>query len=211
VKVFRLKFATRRRRRLIGCAIVVAAALGMAYYVGAPHSTIATELNERKTKRLDDGSIVRLEGSTTVRVKFSETHRDLSLLEGTARFEVAEDRRPFRVMTHLADITAVATKFGVTVDTAAVTVTVDEGVVEVSRRGKAGSVDTTVRAGEPPYTIAATRYAPFASNGVAGLKSNSHRLHDVLSPAAASFDHWFAELQRDRCRVQVLFGAGSAH
>jgi transmembrane sensor len=206
VKVFRLKFATRRRRRLIGCAIVVAAALGMVYYLGAPHSTIATELNERKTKRLDDGSIVRLEGSTTVRVKFSETRRDLSLLEGTARFEVVQDSRPFRVMTHLADVTAVATKFEVTVDTAAVTVTVDEGVVEISRRGKVGSV-ITVRGGEPPFRIAATRFAPVASNDVAGLKSNSRGLHDVRPPAAASFDHWFTELQRDHCRVRVAIAA----
>jgi hypothetical protein len=177
-KEWLLKFAEVRRRRLLGWWIVgLLVAAGLVSYgayelgVGASQSTIATELNEERTERLEDGSVVKLEAGTTLRVRYTEERRDIRLLEGAATFVVAEDTlfRSFRVITHFAEITAVATTFAVTLDSVGVTIVVDEGIVDVTRRGKVGQ-GITLRGGEPPLRIEMEGPAAVTANAAGGLR-----------------------------------------
>jgi transmembrane sensor len=93
---------------------------------------IATNVADRRTVTLSDNSRLVLDVSSQVRIAFTDTARDLELLEGQAHFEVAKDaRRPFRVRTKAAEIVAVGTTFDVAALPVETTVTLIEGRVNV--------------------------------------------------------------------------------
>ena len=92
----------------------------------------ATAIGEQSSIPLADGSIVTLNTQSEMRVEYSPEFRDIRLLQGEALFDVAKDnRRPFRVITQHAVVTAVGTQFNVRSDSEDVTVTVVEGEVDV--------------------------------------------------------------------------------
>lgn len=98
---------------------------------------------------LADGSAIRLNGESQVRVKLGE-HERLLRLEGEGFFEVAPDKsRPFSVEVEGVRVTAVGTRFNVdqrrTPGGMVVDVEVFEGVVKVAT-GRGGAV--YIRAGE---------------------------------------------------------------
>ncbi|MBB5986623.1 FecR family protein [Sphingobium lignivorans] len=74
---------------------------------------LSTVAGERRTIRLADGSVVRLEGDSMVRTGFSADMRQLRLERGSARFEVAHERRPFVVLAGGGSVTARGTIFEV--------------------------------------------------------------------------------------------------
>ena len=99
---------------------------------------------------LADGSAIRLNGESQVRVELGEHERRLRL-KGEGFFEVAPDkRRPFSVEVEGVRVTAVGTRFNVdqrsTPDGTVVEIEVFEGVVKVAA-GKDGAA-VHVRAGE---------------------------------------------------------------
>jgi transmembrane sensor len=98
---------------------------------------------------LADGSAIRLNGESQVRVELGEHERHLRL-EGEGFFEVAPDKsRPFSVEVEGVRVTAVGTRFNVdqrrTPGGTVVEVKVFEGVVKVAS-GRGGSVH--IHAGE---------------------------------------------------------------
>lgn len=98
---------------------------------------------------LADGSAVRLNGASQVRVVLGARERRLRL-EGEGFFEVAPDKaRPFSVEVHGVRVTAVGTRFNVdtheTPGGPVVEVVVFEGIVDVA---PANGPATRVRAGE---------------------------------------------------------------
>jgi len=96
---------------------------------GTVTTAVASQLQQIT---LADGSVVHVDARTRLNVEFSEERRLVRLYEGQAVFEVAKDpRRPFTVSTHIVDVTAVGTRFGVAIDPG-VTTTVSEGVVKVT-------------------------------------------------------------------------------
>lgn len=85
---------------------------------------------------LADGSAVRLNGASRLRVRLNPGERRLQL-DGEGFFEVAHDKaRPFTVETHEVRVTAIGTRFNVdsleTPQGAMVEVVVFEGVVDVA-------------------------------------------------------------------------------
>lgn len=104
-----------------------------------------TRIGEQASVPLPDGSLVNLNTRSEIRVAYSEGFRDIRLVEGEALFEAVRDAsRPFRVITDQAVIVAVGTTFNVRADEDEVTVSVVEGVVDVSSGGiAAGSADRT--------------------------------------------------------------------
>ncbi|MBI1682189.1 FecR family protein [Caulobacter hibisci] len=97
---------------------------------------------------LADGSAIRLNGQSQVRVELGQRERRLHL-KGEGFFEVAPDKsRPFSVEVDGVRVTAVGTRFNVdqrqTPAGAVVEVEVFEGVVKVTGRGPS----VNVRAGE---------------------------------------------------------------
>jgi transmembrane sensor len=102
--------------------------------LGARGQLIETELAERRQVMLDDGTVVQLEPETTLRVRFEDAHRHISLEHGRALFRVAKDaQRPFWVSTEHTSVRAVGTAFGVERSERGVVVTVAEGTVAVAR------------------------------------------------------------------------------
>jgi transmembrane sensor len=93
----------------------------------------ATAVGEQRVVRLADGSTVRLDTSTRLRVRFASERRRIELERGRALFTVAHDpSRPFIVEAGAARATAVGTVFAVRRDRSAVTVTVLSGRVDVA-------------------------------------------------------------------------------
>lgn len=91
----------------------------------------ATQINRAAT--LPDGSRVILSAHTSVNVDFNGSKRNLELSTGEGYFKVKHDRRhPFIVHAGDISVTAVGTAFDVRRDPDGVTVTVEEGTVEIA-------------------------------------------------------------------------------
>lgn len=96
--------------------------------------TYVTGIGELRTITLDDGSRVELNARSRIKVRFSESRRDVDLLEGQALFSVAKDAsRPFVVRSGSTAVKAVGTQFDVNRKPTGTVVTVFEGRVAVSQ------------------------------------------------------------------------------
>jgi transmembrane sensor len=83
---------------------------------------------------LEDGSVIDLNTNSDMRVRLTADRRDVQLLRGEGRFQVAHDRqRPFVVTAADASVRAVGTAFSVRLrDASQVDVLVAEGTVAVA-------------------------------------------------------------------------------
>ena len=135
--------SARRRRVWAGATGLVMASLVGALCVGLwldGRNRFATEVGGERILQLADGSVVRLDTASRVRVRFDGRRRLVELDEGRALFEVAHDAaRPFVVRADGTEVRAIGTVFDVSRFGAGVTVSMVEGVVEISDdRGGAG-------------------------------------------------------------------------
>lgn len=130
-----------RRRRLFAfvaaggvAATLFGAVLAMtAYGRLGDWETIATHRAERRVIALDDGSRLVLDADTRLRVRFDPSSREVELLAGQARFDVAHDAaRPFRVHAEGQVVTALGTSFAIDRTTSALTVALIKGRVSVA-------------------------------------------------------------------------------
>lgn len=124
--------------------------IGFAVLNSSPNRTVTTAASQWQRMLLDDGSTVHLDARTHLKIEFSDERRVVHLYEGQAVFEVAKDSaRPFTVRTHIVDVTAIGTRFGVTINPG-VTTTVSEGVVKVTPHGKIDDTESAklLHAGE---------------------------------------------------------------
>ena len=133
------------RRQWLAGAAALAASLVMAVLVlplgddPVPIQQFQTARGERATFTLEDQSRITLNTGSRVEVEFSGSARQVALLQGEAYFDVEPDaRRPFRVETGTATVTAIGTSFNIyrRGDTSEITVT--EGAVQVTERARAG-------------------------------------------------------------------------
>ncbi|NQE61497.1 FecR family protein [Caulobacter sp. RHG1] len=112
---------------LIGVTIVV-----LKPFVG---ETYGTRIGEISSLRLDDGTQVRLNTDSKLRVRFSGAMRRVELLRGEAFFDVAHDKaRPFVVAAGPAQVRAVGTQFDVRRDGQEVRVVLAQGRVAVTEQ-----------------------------------------------------------------------------
>jgi transmembrane sensor len=89
--------------------------------------------------RLADGTQVSLDPGSAIRTDFSAQIRTVLLERGTARFDVAHDpKHPFVVNAADRKVTAIGTRFEVSLHPKGVVVTLYQGVVEVAARASAG-------------------------------------------------------------------------
>jgi transmembrane sensor len=128
--------ARRHRARTMAVRSIGAlAAIGVVGFllIAEFGSTVyETGIGKTRSIALEDGSHIMLDTSSRVRVAFSETARDVELLEGQAHFDVAKNpARPFRVRTTFAEVVAVGTSFDVAIQPSRTTVTLIEGRVNV--------------------------------------------------------------------------------
>jgi transmembrane sensor len=118
--------------------ILLIAGLGAAMALGyraMSAVTYQTGVGEQRVVRLEDGSRLRLDTDSKLRVRLSDTERLIELEGGQAFFEVARDpRRPFVVRADKTEVRALGTKFDVRRRGEAVRVVLVEGKVEVHAR-----------------------------------------------------------------------------
>lgn len=101
---------------------------------GGGAATYRTEVGERSSITLADGSVVQLNTDSLLEVNYAEGRRGLKLLRGQALFKVAHDAsRPFVVDAGGQTITALGTEFDVHVGSGETRVTLVEGRIEVKR------------------------------------------------------------------------------
>jgi transmembrane sensor len=127
---------------ILGLAILALLGAGGALFaVNQSYPTYSTSIGGQRLEILADGSRVRLNTNSKIRVHLTRGERHIKLLRGEAFFEVAHDAsRPFTVESDGAKVRALGTKFDVRRDSAAVRVTLLEGRVEVRQTGRPEAV-----------------------------------------------------------------------
>lgn len=132
--------AKKKRRGALAVAIACLA-LG---FVAAAHVTVdaenATKIGELRQLRLADDSLVAMDADTRLRVEYSLWRRRVVLERGQAQFTVAPGWRPFEVIAGDGTMRDIGTTFNVREDGGKVSVSVQEGVVEISLPGVAQRV-----------------------------------------------------------------------
>jgi transmembrane sensor len=119
---------------LAASVVVALVSVQLAGYFAGPvsHATFASSA-ERRDVTLEDGSLVHLDVDSEISVRLSSDHRDITLVNGRALFEVAHDRsRPFVVAAGQSHTTALGTHFQVQRESQQVLVTLTEGSVAVT-------------------------------------------------------------------------------
>jgi transmembrane sensor len=123
-----------RHRRLLAtaaCAVAIVAG-AVAWWHGQLYPLYSTDIGERRSLTLADGSTVDLNSRSSIRVEFSGTERRIEMRDGQALFQVVKDKsRPFIVQAGAATVRAVGTQFDVYRKHSGTTVTVLEGRVAV--------------------------------------------------------------------------------
>jgi transmembrane sensor len=146
--------APRRPRRAwiratIAASVIIVAGLGIRVLLRqSPWRTdpnaaeFATQVGERSTITLPDGSTVALDTDSRIKVAFDSQVRRVRLLAGQAWFEVAKNQpRPFEVEAGKQKVTAHGTAFDVRLDDHdGVQVTLIEGRVSVEALNRSGAV-----------------------------------------------------------------------
>jgi transmembrane sensor len=163
-----------RRRFLAAAACTLLATLAIALWWSAERfPQYATDVGERRSLTLADGSTVDLNARSKIRIQFTRGERRVELLEGQALFQVAKDKdRPFIVRSGDATVRAVGTQFDVYRKSSGTTVTVLEGRVAVYAMLD-GSHDSGAATPGPLSADTPTRSSRSASSPLAASRHES--------------------------------------
>jgi transmembrane sensor len=188
---------TPRFRRPFFAAAAVAFAVvigGAVWWQANRYPLYSTDIGERRSITLADGSTVDLNARSKLRIEFSSAERRVELLNGQALFQVAKDKqRPFIVHSGGATVRAVGTQFDVYRKDSGTTITVLEGRVAVyssARTDQAASASESTAAPQRPLPRSATRDArstsPQSSGSAAHIDSavSNSALSDPSGSAA---------------------------
>ena len=157
--------------KLLGAACVLCLLLSFDAYTSS--KVYATDVGERRTISLNDGTVVRLNTDSRLEVHFSPHAREVRLLAGEALFEVHhESARRFFVISGATRVESLGTIYSVRQNRNGVGVVVFEGKVRVSTIGQHRS--------EPIHAPAMT--AVVVADGRIEL---SRMTHDELARARA--------------------------
>ena len=133
-----IKALPLRGRRMLkaAAAILVLGAVGWggAQWLGRPDD-YQTVRGERRVVTLADGSKLALDAESEVKVRYTRNSRELQLIRGQARFDVAHDvERPFSVQVSQQKVVATGTAFNIDMAGQKVLVTMIEGRVVVLQK-----------------------------------------------------------------------------
>jgi transmembrane sensor len=147
------------RRFAVAAAVLVVVAGSLAVWSRLSGSgSYTTQVGERRSLRLADGSTMTLNSMSRVRIEFTQTARTVALLQGEALFQVAGNpMRPFAVRSDDTVIRAVGTEFDVKRGKLGTRVTVLEGKVAVIAKAATAASDPA-----PPVSAAGRRAVPGA-------------------------------------------------
>ncbi|HVY81348.1 MAG TPA: FecR domain-containing protein [Steroidobacteraceae bacterium] len=133
-----------RARLAIAAVIAALGLLAAAFWVvhSLDRSTLVltTNVGEQRSVTLEDGSVVRLNARSELRVSFRRSLRAVDLVRGQAWFDVAKDTsRPFVVRDRDAQVRAIGTVFDINRRDSRTIVTVVSGQVLVSAHEGGGT------------------------------------------------------------------------
>jgi transmembrane sensor len=124
----------RWRAGLAAAAACAAVTIGAVVWTHTADPVYRTAVAEQRSIELPDGSTVLLNSRSRVRIRFTDTERNVDLVEGQALFKVAKDtQRPFVVHSGKVKARAVGTQFDVYRKHSETIVTVVEGRVAVKQ------------------------------------------------------------------------------
>ncbi len=110
----RLLDGTARRFALVACLLVAIVSVGLVFQNLDQAESYRTDVGERRLVVLADGSKLSLDADTEVTVLLKHDRRDLTLMHGRAKFDVAKDPlRPFTVTAGNKVVVATGTSFSV--------------------------------------------------------------------------------------------------
>lgn len=134
----------------IAAGIAAAAVLGAsAWPLVDGVDVYRTGFGERRVVTLTDGSKLSLDGRTKIEVRYSRGARELKLVSGQARFDVARDPlRPFKVAARDQTVVATGTAFNIDVSAPVVCVTLIEGRAVVLDRDALKAKPVELRGGQ---------------------------------------------------------------
>jgi transmembrane sensor len=216
---------SRAQTRNVRWIALAAAAMAAAIVVGiavwqAPRlqpESYATVRGEQRALKLEDGSVVYLNTQSRVQVQFSKEARVIRLLEGEAMFNVEHDAaRPFRVLAGSTVIQAIGTRFNVYRSAAGATVSVVEGVVQISPEATSAA-PPRVSAGEVARISAdgaiVTRAVPDLAQIVSWRERRLVFRADRLEDVATQFNRYNAvqiRIEDDAVRGKQITGVFDA-
>jgi transmembrane sensor len=161
---------------LLGCAALMAA------YLQRPEM-YRTQIGERRSVLLADGSHVELDSATELQVRYSNHARELTLNRGQARFDVAHDiERPFCVTAGAEKVVAMGTAFNVDLSGSKLVVTLIEGRVVVLPKRAGLSFTTLFSPDDLPLPAA----HPSAGRAQRGIELNAGQRLEVSVNGKAS-------------------------
>ncbi len=182
-----------------------------------------TNVGQRATVTLADGSVVELNTDSLVEVRYAGDRRDIRLLRGQALFRVAKDEaRPFVVEAADQRITALGTEFDVRFRRGEVRVTLVEGRVTVEREApQHAAVQMTelapgqqlVARADQPATVAQTNVQQAVSWSTGRLIFNDEPLGEVIEEINrySTRKILLEDPSLANLKVSGVFQAGSMH
>lgn len=158
-------FRSPRAKRLIAAGVTLTVLIAaFLTWANVRPDAYSTGLGERRVVVLEDGSKLSLDAATQVQVRYTKQARELRLLTGRAKFDVASNPvRPFTVTAADKTVRAMGTSFSVELLQKQVRVVLYEGRVAV--------LDSKHDNRPPPLPTspAASSASPLASAGI-GLR-----------------------------------------
>jgi transmembrane sensor len=134
---------TRRHVLRTGVTLAAASVAGIAIYLRSG-TTYATEIGEQRDVSLEDGTRVRLDTDSEIRVSMNEERRHVQLRRGRAHFAVAADStRPFQVLALDQLVTASRGEFDVSRDGVLVSVLPQAEPVQIANENAAAGSSTS--------------------------------------------------------------------
>jgi transmembrane sensor len=133
----------------MAAAVAAMVVLGYEYWSPLPRASQMMATAKQEPTTLPDGSSLLLSAKAAADVDFTGVNRDVALQPGgEAYIKVHHDKtRPFVVRAGAVTVTAVGTAFDVRRDAGHVTVTVEEGAVELGAPGPNGPTQWRAAAG----------------------------------------------------------------
>ncbi|WP_175650889.1 FecR family protein [Pseudomonas sp. Marseille-P9899] len=124
----------RRRKQTLGGGLSLLLLAGGLWLLDPAlySDDLRTPVGTRDSLQLADGSTIKLNSATHLRIEHRLRSRQFELLEGEATFTVVHGPQPFIVRSHGVAVRDIGTVFNVRSDSRGVAVVVIEGEVEVS-------------------------------------------------------------------------------
>jgi transmembrane sensor len=181
-------------RALAAAAVIVAVGVAASGYFTSGGTAYSTELGERKTLTLADGSRIELNTNTVLRIGSGNETRKVWLDKGEAFFHVKHDAaHPFEVIAANQRITDLGTEFNVRTDGSRLKIAVVQGRVRFD--GRDGRAHTELLPGDVAVAdagrVSLTRLAtPELSERLSWRSGKLMFHHTPLSQVADEFNRY---------------------